>query len=79
MAHRWTLDNPDGVWLIICDEFKRDFSPKNKLFESEGKCPFCGKNARKELEERKRRKKERRREKLAEDKLKSRNTLTGYF
>jgi rRNA maturation endonuclease Nob1 len=77
MPHRWSLVK--GEWFVVCDENKKDFSCKIKCFQELGTCPYCGKNARLELEKRKKKKEENRREKYILEKQLNKGKLSGYF
>ncbi len=77
MGHRWSL--VDGEWFIICDEKQKDFDVKLDIFQKEGRCPYCKKDARNELEMKKRVKEERERQKRMKEAVKQINTLGGWF
>lgn len=77
MGHKWNLVN--GFWYVICEENKKDFSAKLELFKEEGLCPYCRKNARNELEIKKRTKKEKDRQKEMDKRTSAKNTLGGWF
>lgn len=77
--HRFDFVDILKEWRIICSEFQKEFNPKLACFKEKGICPFCGKNAYRELEERKKRKKEMIEEKREKERLESKNTLEGWF
>lgn len=75
--HKWA--NVNGIWFVTCTETQKDFSPKALSFKLVGKCPYCKKDALKEMNKRKEQKETQRREREAEDELRSKSTLQGYF
>lgn len=79
VTHNWILDEISGQWLISCQEFKRTFSPKTNYFNMFGTCPYCKKNAKLELDNRKEMKRLESIEKQQGDKVRVLNTLSGYF
>lgn len=78
--HKWRLDEKEyKEWFIECTKESKEFSPKEKCFDESGRCPFCGANAKKELDERKKRKQQYNRDQEERERQLNKNTLLGYF
>ena len=78
IKHSWYKEEKSGAWWVKCIKKDKLFIP-DKEFNLTGRCPYCGEDALKEMEMRKRVKKEIERQEQMKEELKKRNTLKGYL